>query len=98
VRWKPGDLVVCAKQKHSHSPGSRARLIDATAGGETYSYVVDKFWIVQDIGADGQLVLLTRQGKQHTIHANDPRLRRVTLWERWRHRQRLRGLRQALGG
>jgi hypothetical protein len=98
VQWKPGDLVVCARQKHSNSPGSRARHIDAAAGGETYSYVVDKFWIVQDIGADGQLVLLTRQGKQHTIHANDPRLRRVTLWERWRHRQRLHDLRQTLGG
>lgn len=96
MRWKRGDYIICSKQKHSSSPGPRARHIDASVGGETYSYLVDKIWVVQDVLTDGQLSLMTRQGKRHTLHANDPSLRRITLWERWRYRRRLRDLRQFL--
>jgi hypothetical protein len=83
MKWEPLDLVVYSKQKHSASPGPRAREVDAASRGETYSYTVDKFWVVQQVLEDGNLRLITRTGKQHTIHPHDPNLRKATLWERW---------------
>ena len=47
MKWESHDLVVYSKQKHSVSPGPRAREVDAAARGETYSYTVDKFWIIK---------------------------------------------------
>ena len=58
---------VYSKQKHSVSPGPRAREVDAAARGETYSYTVDKFWIIKQHLEDGQLLLITRTGKQHAM-------------------------------
>ena len=88
MKWESHDLVVYSKQKHSVSPGPRARSVDAATRGETYSYTVDKFWIIKQLLEDGQLLLITRTGKHHTIHPNDPNLRKATLWERWIYRQR----------
>ena len=41
------------------------------------------FGVVQQVLEDGNLRLITRTGKQHTIHPHDPNLRKATLWERW---------------
>ena len=35
MKWEPLDLVVYSKQKHSASPGPRAREVDAASRGET---------------------------------------------------------------
>ena len=90
MKWETHDLVVYSKQKHSVSPSPRAREVDAAARGETYSYTVDKFWVIKQLIEDGQLLLITRTGKQHAIDQNDPNLRKATLWERWYYRQRYR--------
>ena len=90
MKWETHDLVVYTKQKHSVSPGPRAREVDAATRGESYSYTVDKFWVIKQLIEDGQLLLITRTGKQHAIHQNDPNLRKATLWERWYYRQRYR--------
>ncbi|MBL8818250.1 MAG: hypothetical protein JNL58_19640 [Planctomyces sp.] len=74
--------------KHSRHPGPRARSIHPAPAGDDYSYVVDKFWIVDAITEDGTIVLRTRRGKTHSIRRDDPLLRRANLWERWRHRNR----------
>ncbi len=50
--------------------------------GDLYSYSVDKFWRVIGVRHDNTLVVLTRKGKQHTIAATDPNLRRAHWWER----------------
>jgi hypothetical protein len=47
-----------------------------------YEYQVDKYWLVVGIQADGQLLFKTRRGKQHSISASDPRLRKASIWER----------------
>lgn len=96
MRWETRDHVVYCKQKHSSSPGPRAREIDAASHGETYSYTVDKFWLVKDIQSDGQLLLITRSGKEHIIHPQDPNLRRATIWERWYYRKRYRKIKSLL--
>lgn len=93
--YRLGDLVVYCKAKHSTHPGRRAKNIHASEKGDNYNYIVNKFWIVSDSLADGQLLLKTRRGKTHLIDPNDPNLRHATLLERLRHRMRFSQLVEA---
>jgi hypothetical protein len=88
AQFKPGDFVIYRKQKYSVHPGPHARDVCPAPAGDTYSYHVDKFWTVLRVQADRHLVICTRRGKQHTVAADDPALRRATWWERllFRHR------------
>lgn len=79
---KVGDKVVYAKDKYSGSPGQRARSVSAAAKGDSYSYIVEKYWIVKEICEDGSLLLKTRRGKEHHISPEDPSLRPATFWEK----------------
>lgn len=90
--WKPGDWAIYQKQKSSTAPGPRAKGVIPAAAGETYSYLVDKYWIVETVLEDGNLRLRTRRGKQHTIPLDDPRLRHVKWWERWLLAARFRAI------
>ena len=78
--FRPGDVVLYRKQKSSLRPGPNARNIQPAVHGDIYSYSVEKFWRVVAIQPDHTLVVRTRRGKQHTIRANDPNLRRVRWW------------------
>ena len=80
-RFRRGDVVVVARQKYSTSPGPRAREVSPATSGDSYSYIVDKFWIVESC-ENGELRLLTRTGKAHVIAEGDFRVRKPTLWER----------------
>ena len=82
ARFQPGDVVVYRKQKRSLRPGSHARNIQPAPHGDTYSYLVDKFWRVDAVRTDNTLVLRTRKGKQHTLAADDANLRKTYWWER----------------
>ncbi len=79
---KVGDRVIYAKDKHSGSPGQRARDVSAAAKGDGYSYIVEKYWVVKAIQQDGMLLLKTRRGKEHLIAVDDPSLRAATLLEK----------------
>ncbi len=79
--FSPNDRVVYTREKHSLSPGPRAKNISPSPHGEMYSYEVDKYWVVRQV-KDGQLVLETRRGKQHSLPVDDSRLRKANLWER----------------
>jgi hypothetical protein len=85
---KPGDFVIYRKQKYSVHPGPHAKDIFPTPNGDYYSYHVDKFWTVISVQPDHTVVVCTRRGKQHTLVADDPALRRANWWERlvFRHR------------
>lgn len=89
-QWKPGDWAVYRKSKQSSSPGPRAEKVVATPKGETYAYVVDKFWIVENVLPGNQLELRTAKGKTHRIDAGDPCLRKPSWLQRlwWRRRFR----------
>jgi hypothetical protein len=39
---------------------------------------------VANVLRDGRLLLITRRGKQHVVHPNDPQLRRASWWQRFR--------------
>lgn len=75
--FQPGDQVIYRMTKHSTQPGPRARDINPADKGDSYSYVVDKFWVVADVLDDGRLILRTRRGKEHCVPPTDPQLRRA---------------------
>lgn len=86
--WEPGQWAIYRKSKQSTTPGPRASRIQANSKGESYSYVVDKFWVVQNVLPEGELCLRTASGKTHQVPLDDPNLRRPTILERflWRDR------------
>ncbi|HET6424917.1 MAG TPA: hypothetical protein VFG20_14610 [Planctomycetaceae bacterium] len=86
--FQVGDPVVFRMTKFSTDPGPRAVEVQPARSGETYSYVVDKFWTVGEVAPDNTVVLVTRRGKQHRVAINDLRLRPANLWERWFYRKR----------
>ena len=87
-RFSPGDWVVYQKTKFSRHPGPRARSIQPTAHGDGYVYVVDKFWVVEDVESDGSVQLRTRTGKRHQLPSDDVSLRPANLWERLWYRDK----------
>ena len=94
-RWQIGDLVVFQKLKASSRPGPRAKIVSPAPHGETYTYLVDKLWIVEEVRGDGMLVLRTRRGKRHVVAANDARMHPPTWWQRLRFRGRFPRLQSA---
>ena len=94
--FNPGDWIVYRKTKHSSHPGPRATNVTPAKSGDLYGYTVDKFWIVRRVNPDGQVVLETRTGKQHTVPADDPALRKASWWHRLRYRARFLAIAQHL--
>ncbi|MCA9105289.1 MAG: hypothetical protein R3B96_10685 [Pirellulaceae bacterium] len=87
--FKTGDWVVYRKQKSGTHPGPRAKIVGAAEKGDSYAYLVDKYWIVVRVTAE-QLTLRTRRGKLHEIDPQDPRLRRANWWQRLTLKNRFR--------
>lgn len=79
-----GDWVVYSVSKRSTHPGPRARDIRPEPCGEGYYYLVDKYWVVQEV-RDATVVLMTRRGKLHEVDASDPNLHPASWWERLFH-------------
>lgn len=90
VKYRKGDWVVYTKQKSSTSPGKRAQEVSPATKGDGYSYVVDKFWVVQEIIDDKALLLRTPGGKENTVSVEDPMLRKANIWEKLVHSRRFR--------
>lgn len=88
TEWRPGDLVIYRKTKFSRHPGPRARDIAAAPHGDTYSYLVEKYWVVVSVHPEGEIELQTRTGKRHTCNSSDPNLRAASWWERVIHGHR----------
>lgn len=86
--YHPGDWVIYRKAKFSTHPGPRAQNVNPARSGEKYSYTVDKFWVVAQVLAGGELLVQTRRGKAHRVSAGDPDLHRARWWERLLYRRR----------
>jgi hypothetical protein len=82
AHFKLGDCVVYRKPKFSVNPGPNAKDIHPAPHGDFYDYAVDKFYRVIDVLPDHKIVVLTKRGRQHTLAAEDPALRRAYWWER----------------
>ena len=65
-----GDHVVYRMKKFTVRPGPRAKQIQPAEHGDFYDYIVDKFWIVEEVLNDGRLILRTRRGKKHIVDEN----------------------------
>jgi hypothetical protein len=86
--YQPGDWVVFRVTKYGVHPGPRASNVIPAQNGDSYRYTIDKFWIVVCRTSNGQLSLRTRRGKEHVVAADDIRLRKANIWERWRYKSR----------
>ena len=89
-QWNPGDWVVYRKSKRSTSPGPRAAHVNASPKGESYTYVVDKFWVVESVLPGDRVRLVTAKGKAHILAADDHSLRHPSLLQKFVWRQRFR--------
>ena len=83
-----GSQVVYRKTKHSRKPGPRAAAISPSRYGDSYSYFVDKYWVVVACNPPNEIVVQTRRGKQITLNADDPNLRPAGLLDRLFRRHR----------
>ncbi|WP_437186458.1 hypothetical protein SH668x_003610 [Planctomicrobium sp. SH668] len=81
TEFKAGDPVIYRMTKHSQNPGRRAKSVAPSPNGDDYKYQVDKFWVVDRILDDGQLLLRTRRGKTRVMRPDDFNLRPPAWWE-----------------
>lgn len=96
IQFRVGDPIVYHKPKSSFRPGPRARQVYPLEHGETYHYVVDKYWKVDKVNDDGTLDVVTRTGKRHRLDASDPNIRKVRLLKHFLYRKRFPGLNEVL--
>ena len=96
MQFKPGDLVVYRKTKHSNRPGPRASNIHPAPNGDTYSYTVDKYWVVEEVLEDGTIVATTRRGKRNHLKSDDPMLHRANWLQKLLYRSRFPMLSEAM--
>ena len=92
--FKVGDPVIFVMSKNSSAPGPRAKDVHPSAAGETYSYLIESFLTVSEVGFDGSLQLVSQCGEVYDVFPDDLRLRPARWWERWRYRDRFPNLRQ----
>lgn len=92
---RPGDWVIYKMQKASSSPGPRAKATTASSKGENYTYIVDKFWIVEAVEGD-EFLLRTRKGKQHRINKSDSRLRKPSWFQKLMYSSRFKAVEASL--
>lgn len=85
---RPGDYVIYRKTKHSNHPGPRAENIHPARNGDSYSYTVDKYWVVDEVLDDGTIVVTTRRGKRNYIRPDDPMLLRANWFQKLLYRNR----------
>lgn len=95
TKYSAGDWVIYRKSKMGTHPGPRALHVNPSSKGERYSYVVEKFWIVNTVLPEGRLELITRRGKRHVISAQDPNLRHAGWICRWMYRDRFIAITQS---
>lgn len=89
---KRDDWVIYRKQKVSSSPGPRASDVRPASKGDSYRYIVDKYWVVEEVLESGEVKLRTRRGKRNIVSADDPQLRVARWWERLLYRGRFEAI------
>ena len=92
-----GDCVVYRAYKVSTHPTPKAKELYPSRCGETYSYAVDKYWVVSAVHADKKIEVVTRSGKLRSLHFNDPNLHKAGLFEKVRRHERFPQLAEVIG-
>jgi hypothetical protein len=86
------DLVIYHQPEASAHPAPGARDISPAERGELYTYVVDHFWRVECVNADGTIEAVGRSGRRHRLRQSDPALEKAGWWRRMLHRRLFAGL------
>ena len=89
---KRSDWAIYRKQKTSKTPGPRASAVRPAGKGDSYNYMVDKYWVVEEVMESGEIRLCTRRGKRHVVDVDDPHLRAANWWERFFYRSRFNAI------
>ena len=58
-RYRVGDPVIFIVSKISAQPGPRAQDVRPAPHGDTYNYIVEKYWRVRELLPDGRLLRMT---------------------------------------
>ena len=82
MKLKAGNFIVYQKEKISAHPSPRAENVFPARHGDTYSYVIEKFWKVLRVFEDDSIEIGTRCGKRRILPQGDHRVRKAGLWER----------------
>ena len=88
MTFKTGDFVIFGKAKSSTHPSPFAKHIQPAKHGETYSYIIDKFWKVVRVFDNGMIEIETRRGKHHLLDTDSSQLRKARWWDRLMFRKR----------
>ena len=88
MKLKAGDFIIYPKWKASTHPSPRAKHIYPAQHGDTYSYVIDKFWKVIEVFDDETIEIETRRGKRRRLNINMPVLRKAGFFSRLFFRDR----------
>ncbi len=89
MSFKTGEFVIFEKSKNSTHPSPHAKDVRPAEHGETYSYIIEKFWKVVRVFENGTIELETRRGKRHRLYTATPQLRKASFWDRLLFRNRL---------
>ena len=88
MKLQTGDFVIYHKWKASTHPSPRAKKVDPARHGDTYSYMIEKFWKVIQVFDDETIEIETRRGKRHRINIHDKDYRKANILDRLFHRNR----------
>lgn len=88
MSFKIGEFVVVGKAKSSTRPSPQAKDVRPAQYGETYSYIIEKFWKVVRVFDNGAIEIETRRGKRHLLDKDTPLLRKAGFWDRLMFRNR----------
>jgi hypothetical protein len=89
---RPGAPIVYRVQETSSCPSPDAIDVYPSERGESYCYLEEKYWRVEEVLEDGSILALTPLMEHQYVRPNDPNLRRANLIERVRYAARFPSL------
>lgn len=85
---RPGVPIVYRVQETSTRPSPDAVDVFPSEHGESYDYLANRYWRVEEVLPDGWIVARTPLMEHQYLRRNDPNLRKASLLERLRHAAR----------
>ena len=85
---RPGAPILYRMQESSTCPSQDAIDVYPSEHGESYSYLAQKYWRVEEVLEDGSILALTPLMEHQYVRPDDPNLRRANLIERLRYAAR----------
>lgn len=84
-RLRAGAPIVYRVQETSTCPSPDAVSVYPSERGESYDYLANRYWRVEEVIEDDWIVALTPLMEHQYLRRNDPNLRKASLLERLRY-------------